>query len=120
MGHAVSIKAIGADVAPIHELWARFGTLEIAPSMTALGYPPHITLAVYDRACEEILRSALRQVFGSRPRIRPRFCRLAYFEVPRLVFWAAPDPSAPLFEAHAQFHRALGASLSRERYRPDT
>jgi 2'-5' RNA ligase len=86
--------------------------------MTALGYPPHITLAIYDQASEKILHSALHHVFGSRPRIRLRFARLAHFEAPRLVFWAAPERSSPLLDAHAEFHRVIGASRSREHYKP--
>jgi len=86
--------------------------------MVALNYPPHVTLAIYDNISVGKLRETLRAVFGARARIRLRFDRLAYFEQPQLVFWAAPEASDPLLHAHAALHRLIHPSLCREHYRP--
>jgi hypothetical protein len=48
MPFAINIKAAGVTRSGIEALWAEFSQFEDAPSMVALNYPPHITLAVYE------------------------------------------------------------------------
>lgn len=86
--------------------------------MPALGYPPHVTFAVYDTISETRLRDALRLAFARRPPIRLRFSKLSYFEAPDLVFWAAPDSSDALLQVHAALHRSIEPSLCHAHYRP--
>jgi 2'-5' RNA ligase len=118
MAFGISIKISGEAGARLRDLWAGFGRFEHAPSMAALDYPPHVTLAVYDSIPEHRLRKALRSVFDGHPPVRLRFSRLGFFEQPRLVFWVAPDWSEPLQKAHAAVHRQIDPSLCREYYRP--
>jgi 2'-5' RNA ligase superfamily len=99
--------------APLRDFWAEFTRLEETPSMIALNYPPHVTLAVYDSIPVEQLRHALRCELGTLPPFRLTFVKLAFFECPQLVFWAAPEPSEPLSRAHAAIHRRLDPMLCR-------
>jgi hypothetical protein len=75
--------------------------------MATLNHLPHVTLAVYDSIPERQLSGALRSVFGSHPQIRLRFSKLAFFETPELVCWAAPDRSEALLHAHAAIHELI-------------
>jgi 2'-5' RNA ligase len=118
MAFAININTSGRTGACIRDYWAKFGCLEPVPSMAALDYPPHVTLAIYDVISAAELRDALRVAFGGCQRIRLRFHKLAYFDQPQLVFWAAPEPSEPLLCAHAAIHRLIDPSLCREHYRP--
>ena len=72
--------------------------------MVALDHPPHVTLAVYDSIPERQLSEVLRSVFGVHPPLRLRFNKLAFFEMPELVFWAAPEQSEQLLHAHSAIH----------------
>jgi 2'-5' RNA ligase len=115
---AININTSGETGRCIRDYWTKFGRLEPVPSMAALNYPPHVTLVIYDNVSVGKLRGTLRAVFGGCAPIRLRFDRLAYFMQPRLVFWAAPQPSESLHHAHAAIHSLIDPSLCREHYRP--
>lgn len=118
MAFAISVKALGETAARITDYWSKFSQFEQAPSMAALDYPPHVTLAVYDGIPEQRVREALAPVFREQHALPLRFRRLNYFESPQLVFWADPAPSKPLFEVHAAIHSLIAPSHCREHYRP--
>ncbi len=86
--------------------------------MLALNHPPHVTLAVYDSIPERQLREALRFAFGVHPPVRLRFDKIAFFEAPELVFWAAPEGSEPLLHAHSAIHELIDPRLCRSHYQP--
>jgi hypothetical protein len=58
----------------------------------------------------------LRSVFGVHPPLRLRFNKLAFFETPELVFWAAPARSGHLLHAHAAIHELIDPCLCRSHY----
>lgn len=121
MAHAICLKANNPSCEPIRALWAEFGRFEPVPSMAALNYPPHLTLAIYDSIGEHLLHAAARSVSAIQQQpIQLRFNRVAFFEHPRLVFWAAPDRSEPLYRAHQEVHRHIKPSLCRDHYQPGT
>jgi 2'-5' RNA ligase len=99
-------------------LWREFGGLEETPSMLAFDYPPHVTLAAYESVPEDRLSDTLRSELGAFPPFRLTFTRLAFFENPQLVFWAAPEASELLSRAHAAIHRRIDPALCHEHYRP--
>jgi 2'-5' RNA ligase len=118
MAFAININASGGTGARIRDYWAKFGRLEPLPSMAALDYPPHVTLAIYDTIPAGKLQETSRVAFRGCPPVRLRFDKLAYFEHPQLVFWAAPEPSGSLLRVHAAVHGLIDPSLCREHYRP--
>lgn len=118
MPFAINIKASEATEAPLRALWAEFSQLEDTPSMLEFDYPPHITFAIYDSILEDHLRDALHAAIGVLPPFRLTFKRLAFFEQPKFVVWAAPEQSASLLSAHAAIHRRIDPSLCWPYYRP--
>ena len=118
MAFGISIKAVGPTASAIRELWDQFGALEVSPSMAALGYPPHVTLGVYDAVPEPTLRAALRAVFDKHPPVTLRFAKLAFFEQPDLVVYAVPDNSSLLLQAHEALNQLIDVALCRAHYQP--
>lgn len=118
MPFALSMKATGPTAARIRDLWTTFGRFEAEPSMQALNYPPHVTLAIYDRIDEPLLRTALRSVFDDCPAFELKFEKVSCFEDPAFVVWAAPAHSDLLQRAFAAVHEVIDPSICREHYRP--
>ncbi len=118
MPYALSIKATGPTAAKLRDLWSVFSRFESEPSMQALDYPPHVTLAIYDRIEEPVLRNALTSVFDRHPALELRFESLRCFDDPGFVVWAAPERSESLSEAFAAVHELIDPSICREHYRP--
>ncbi len=56
---AISLKAVNRIADSIGALWDQVALYEGAPSMTALNYSPHITLAVYEEIDPDLLKAAL-------------------------------------------------------------
>lgn len=119
MPYGISIQARGLDAAVIHRLWNEAAAFEAAPSMAALDYDPHVTLAIYDDIDVDRLRAAAAAVFARQPPITLTFERIEHFEGAQWVLWAAPRPSAALKELQAAVHRAIDPGLCWPHYRPD-
>lgn len=118
MAFAISIKSMGDKGQPIRRQWTTFEKFETTPSMSAMDYPPHVTLAIYDGVSEAQLRDAMRRVFRPIAPIQLTFSKLAVFTEPRFVVWADPAPSAVLRACHAALHAAIDPALCREHYQP--
>ncbi len=115
---AITIKAAGDTAKPLTELWRVFAQFEVTPSMAALNYPPHITLAVYDSMAEERLRDAAASCFRDTPSQRLGFNRLAYFAEPDFVVWASPIFSEALHRLHDEIHQAIDPALCHPHFHP--
>lgn len=118
MAFAISIKAVNETARPILALWDEVGRFEDVPSMPALGYPPHITFAIYDEADDRQVRAALTSAFAGIPPIRLNFAAIGWFDNSPPVLWAAPGPSALLPRIHAAIHRAIDPVSCHPHYRP--
>jgi 2'-5' RNA ligase len=118
MAYAISLKAVNDTAHPIRVLWEEVAQFESRPSMVALGYPPHLTLAVYDIVPPVQASDVLREAFAGRPALRLTFTRLRFFADP-LVLWAEPSPSADLTSAHARVHACIDPQLCHPHYRPE-
>jgi 2'-5' RNA ligase len=117
MAFAISLKAVNDTADPIRALWQEVAQFESRPSMVALGYPPHITLAVYEDVPPVQASDVLREAFAGRPALRLTFTRLRFFDPP-LVLWAEPSPSADLTSAHARVHACIDPRLCHPHYWP--
>ena len=118
MGGAINIKAMGETARPILDLWSRAEGFEETPSMAALGYPPHLTFAIYDEIAPDVLSQAMRETFSNQPRLSITFTGIRCFEAVPLVLWAAPGDASELQRLHALVHARLDPALCREYYRP--
>jgi 2'-5' RNA ligase len=116
MPHAISLKCLNETVSPIVELWQEASAFEPAPSMKALDYPPHVTLAVYEDFAPT---DVLSRILGAQSAIPVTFSGIGYFQNEFLVLWARPVSNDRLLQLHAAVHREIDPALCREHYRPD-
>jgi 2'-5' RNA ligase len=118
MPFAIVLKAANSTADPIRALWKKASLFESRPSMAALNYPPHITLAVYDKIDPELLRIAFRRSFHGAPALRLTFSRLCFFDSDPLVLWADPAASEGLANRHAAIHACIEPTKCHPHYRP--
>lgn len=107
MGYDISLVADNASSLPVRALWERVEELEDTPSMAALDYPPHITLAIYDEIDLEQVQQATSLAFNQQKVIQLRFESLSSFDNMPLVLWAVPNPSGELQSAFNAIHRSI-------------
>lgn len=88
--------------------------------MTLLGYPPHVTLAIYDDEAvrEAEVRVALDRASKNLRAVTLTFDAICSFDGPPMVLWASPRPSAVLRDIHKAIHGAINPALCRSHYQP--
>lgn len=59
MPYAINIRSDNKSSDSIRRLWNECATLEESPSMEAMQYPPHLTLAIYDEIKREDLKETV-------------------------------------------------------------
>jgi len=120
MGFSLNIRIGAASVSAVTALWDEVSAFEEQPSMRALGYPPHLTLAIYDTddVSEEARKNALAHAAAEEAELRLRFDRIGVFDGPPVVVWADPEPKEPLMRMHHAIHAVIDSSLCRPYYRP--
>ncbi|MEM7427077.1 MAG: 2'-5' RNA ligase family protein [Pseudomonadota bacterium] len=118
MGSAISIVADNATADPIRDLWQEVSVWESAPSMEALGYPPHFTFAICPGLDALSLWQRLEPAAAGLSSLRIRFSRIRHFPADPLVLWAAPDRTDELTAMHNLIHSCLKQDECEELYRP--
>ena len=120
MPFALSLKSVNATADAIMSLWDQVSAFEDFPSMRALNYPPHITLAIYDApgASEQLAIATLAKAARGQAAIELCFGRIRTFDGPPLILWADPEPKTALREIHDQIHAAIDPGLCHPHYRP--
>jgi 2'-5' RNA ligase len=119
MRGAIGLAANNQSSEPIYEHWERVGSFEDVPSMGALDYPPHFTLAIYDQIDGQQLVDVAGAISENASAIRIVFDRIRYFESSPLVLWASPRENARLQEMHQEVHKRIDPAICRENYRPN-
>lgn len=116
----MSLVAANATAWHVERLWDAAAPFETAPSMRALGYPPHLTLAIYDapEVASGTVRAATIHVAGLAASLHLSFARLSVFDGEPLVIWAAPEPEEDLRRLHRTLHAKIDPALCRPYYRP--
>lgn len=95
MPHAIVLKCANDSAAPVLDLWREASRFETTPSMEALNYPPHLTLAVYQDIEMSSLVAAVQKIFGSMPPVSIEFSGIGHFPNEMLVLWGAPPMTGP-------------------------
>ena len=120
MPFALSVKSVNASAGAIMSLWDHVSVFEDSPSMRALDYPPHITLAIYDapEVSKEMAIAAIGNAAQGRRSIEITFNRIRTFDGPSLILWADPEPKEVLLEMHRKIHSTISPEFCRTHYRP--
>ncbi len=119
MPYAINYRSDDASSSRVRQLWKKCAALEDSPSMEAMQYPPHLTLAIYDDIQQEDLFAGLAAAVECLSNLTIRFESLGFFEAPYgIVLWAAPVLPESVFDAHASVHSTVDTSLCRSNYRP--
>lgn len=120
MALAISIRADNHSADQIERLWDQVASFEVEPSMRALGYRPHLTLAVYDAPAidEKMVSSAMLAAFAGEPQLRIAFRHIRWFEGTPLVLWAEPGANEALARIHGAISAAIDPAQCRPHYRP--
>lgn len=119
MAYAINLRSDDVSADGIRSLWEKCGAIEASPSMVAMRYPPHITLAIYDKIARERLFAGLSATVKHLSSMTIRFESLGYFEAPfGIVLWAAPTLPEQVVTAHESLHAEIGIEPCREKYRP--
>lgn len=116
MPYAINIACRNADAETVHRLWEQAAAFEAAPSMAALDYAPHITLAIYEDFEPVRLRDVAARLFEGRAAVTLSFAAIRAFPGP--ILYAAPLPATPLRALHDAVHAAIDPALCHEHYRP--
>lgn len=84
-----------------------------------LGYPPHLTLAVYpDGACIDELQVALEQLAAHWRALPVALSGFGIFPGPSSVLWAAPVVTPEMLARHAALHAAVPEVEVHAHYQP--
>lgn len=120
MGFAISFQSDHPSAESIRELWREVEHFEDAPSMALLGFPPHVTLAIYesDSVQEWQVLDALDHASRHLKALILTFDAIRSFEGSTTVLWAAPRHCRDLVDAHAAIHAAIDPRHCRRHYRP--
>jgi 2'-5' RNA ligase len=120
MGFSLNLKSTDASAAAVEALWDQASAYEDAPSMRALGYPPHVTFAIYDgeQVSEGEARRAIERAATGEAQVSITFDRIRSFAGPPLVLWLLPQPREPLERMHRAIHAAIDPALCPPHYRP--
>lgn len=122
MGFAISLRSDHSSAEAVRALWRDVERFEDQPSMALLGYPPHVTLAIYDSdaVSEAETREALHRASQNLRALHLTFDAIRTFNGPPMVLWAAPRPSTVLQAVHTAVHAVIDPVHCRRHYRPET
>ena len=79
MPFALTVKSHDVTAEAIRSLWDQASAFEDFPSMRALGYPPHITFAIYDSpdASEQLAIATVAKIANGRTALEIGFNSLS-------------------------------------------
>jgi 2'-5' RNA ligase len=117
MAYAVSLLFNPEITDAISARWMRLADAGISRSMLNFGYPPHLTLAVYDTLAADMAAVALDQVFNNIGQTAVTLTGFATFGTGSGVCYAALAPSPELVRLHAAAVDAVG-EICRPHYQP--
>jgi hypothetical protein len=101
MPYAISLLLDDEGGASIREYWSALVEADISRSMLELGYPPHITLRIYEDLDLISAVNILQRSFVSRACIHVVLDQLDIFADTGVLYAGSSEPSQ-LFEAHAR------------------
>lgn len=119
MPYAVTLRLDAASAAPIEAMWRALAEAGIDDDCLRLGYPPHVTLAIYPDDAPvpqlETTVALLAKEWGALP---VELAGFGIFPGPESVLWVAPVMTAGLLARQAALVAALHGLRCDAHYRP--
>lgn len=109
MPFAVALTLDPTAAGPVETLWRRLAEAGLSERMLRLGYPPHVTLGLYDQLEPAEAAKTLAAVVAVRPQLTVQFGALGVFPGRENVLWLAPQPDPRLLALHAELQVAMAA-----------
>lgn len=116
MPYGISLKSGNATAVEILKLWDEASILESRASMRELGYPPHLTLAVFEQPPEDVV-AIMTEVFSAQEKLSIAFDAVKYFDNDAIVLWAKPRSNHALSFLHNRLHAHFDPLTCHEHYR---
>lgn len=107
MPFAVALTLDKAASGLVESLWRRLAEAGLSERMLRLGYPPHVTLGLYDQLDPDKAAKTLAAVIARQPPMSLRLDALGVFPGLENVLWLAPPPDPHLLALQADLHGAL-------------
>jgi 2'-5' RNA ligase len=108
MAYAVNLLFNSSLANVVSERWTWLADADVSRSMLDLGYPPHVTLAVYDALRVDVATAALDRVFENVDQMAVTLTNVTTFGDGSDVVYAALAPSPDLMRLHAIAAAAIG------------
>lgn len=117
---AINLRSDDATASEVERLWDKVAAFEDEPSMRALGYRPHVTIAIYETPGIEAKAAwdAMQRATADATRLSVEFRRMRWFAGPPLVLWLEPADSDVIATWHASISAAIDPAHCRPHYRP--
>ena len=116
MAYAVSLLVNSGLAEIVSERWMQLSDADVSRSMLDLGYPPHVTLVVYDALGVDVAIAALDGIFENLDQMAVTLTDVTTFGGGSGVIYAALAPSPDLIRLQAKAAAAIG-EVCRPHYR---
>jgi 2'-5' RNA ligase len=102
MGYAITLRLDATAAVTVEAMWHALASRNLTVEALSLGYPPHLTLAVFaEDANPERLLAAARECAGHWPKTPTTFASLGLFAGPPSTLFLAPIVTPELLARHA-------------------
>ena len=108
MAYAVSLLFNSSLAEIVSERWMRLADADVSRSMLDVGYPPHVTLVVYDTLSADVAIAALDSIFENVDQMPVTLTSVTTFGDGSGVLYAALAPSPDLMRLQAKAAVAIG------------
>ena len=116
---AVTLRLDDAAAGPIAAMWRALAEAGVDDGCLRLGYPPHVTMAIWpDEAPVESLAAAAERFGAEWDALPLALAGFGVFPGAPAVLWAAPVVTETLLARQAALVAAVGESHCHEHYRP--
>jgi 2'-5' RNA ligase len=116
MPYGITLKSCNTTAVEILRLWEEASIFEPSGSMQELGYPPHVTLAVFAQWPQKV-SAVMSEVFSAQKKLSITFDAVDYFDNDCVVLWAKPRANPDLSRLHHRLHSHFDTFECHEHYR---
>ena len=109
MPYAITLRLDDTAAATVTGMWRTLAAAGVSDECLALGYPPHMTLAIFAEGADEAVLAAAARIAAARWRSRPvSLASVGLFPGTPATLFLAPVADADLLAAHADLLAETG------------